>query len=153
MFLVYAIDENDQILVWGENWNEQLGIGNYKRQLSPTKSIINFLNEFSLDDNHLKNAHDDTILALGLGKQTGKERAEMKHAEKEKMEQEKTNKEQAKMERIEKLKAEKERVTKAEKSNVIASFVNHNKKFLLSFLLNIILFWRIYKIRMDTSRT
>ena len=58
-FQSMAIDENDDIWVWGENWNGQLGFANYNRTLSPTKSLINFKNQLKVNEEHRENMHEE----------------------------------------------------------------------------------------------
>jgi hypothetical protein len=125
-FQSIAIDKDDNIWVWGENWNGQLGIGNYNRQLTPVISIINFLNEFELNETHLANAHEETKTSLHLlvtpvrGDKSSAENAENV------------------------IDNEGEIQSANSKFNL---FVRHNKKFLFSFVLNLILIWKYYHLR------
>ena len=98
-FQSMAIDKEDQIWVWGENWNGQLGIGNYQRQLTPTKSLIDFNNIMQVKAEQVDQIHDEAKAVLGLETP----------------------------------------VQSIDAPDPFRNFVAHNKKFLLSFLLNVFL--------------
>ena len=125
-FQSIAIAHNNDIFVWGENWNGQLGIGNYRRQLTPTKALLNFENEFQLSDENPQNVENETLMALGLESKIVVHQPSF---------------------------AERAGDLFSKQFNLVINFVKYNKKFILSFFLNIFLIWLIYSRRRKLTQS
>jgi len=116
-FQSIAIDHNENIWVWGENWNGQLGIANYKRMLTPTKALINFENQIEITAQHQAEMHQEAKAALGLPLGIDNNSGP----------------------------GQGEGRQTVSKGQNIRAFIKYNKKFLLSFALNIVLLYLLFR--------
>jgi alpha-tubulin suppressor-like RCC1 family protein len=121
-FQSIAIRADDEIYVWGENWNGQLGLGHYERQLLPAKSILDLKGAIHYDPKQESTLTIEARLGLGI-----------KAAEEE-------------------TPAAEDQVAKSPPESKIRLFVKHNKKFLLSFALNIVLLSLLFGNKFKTGR-
>lgn len=149
-FQSVATDKNGCIWVWGENWNGQLGIGNYNRIHAPVKSLITLDEGIVMSKNQIHNFHPEARLALfGLpnpGKSTLKTPNPECYTQTAIMPSEKEGASAVNAQSV----VVHEQAQASFKSRG-SLFVEHNEKFLLSFIINLLLVGYIIKRRRNSK--